>query len=536
MGTMRSVIAAAALAAAVIAVPAARAADPPACAPSDVEGGEWRSYGHDASNTRSQPEASLAAADAVTLAPAWTFSSTGAGGSGDFTGTPVVADGCLFVASNGGWVYTLNADTGELVWKAQVPNEGAINSSVAVDSGRVFVAVSKTSAPYVAAFDQATGELAWASDPVDVQAGSDSYASPVVFDGVVVTGVSGGAAELGDQTDRYAFQGSIIFQDAATGDVLKKTWTIHSPDEPDDGFAGAAVWSTPAVDPEEKAGYVGTGNPFQPEKEHDHANAVVRFDLDRASPTFGNIVGSYKGNIDEYLPGYSELPCFKWPGGQPTYPQGVGSCGDIDLDFGASPNIFEIDDRNVVGAGQKSGVYHVFDAANMEPVWTAVVGPPTPVGGIVGSTAFDGQSVFGPVTVPGHLWSVNGVDGGVRWVSATADGVHWGNPVAEANGVIYTVDFKGFLDAYDAATGAPLLHRPLIAGSDTGVGPVLSWGGVSVARDTVYATSGISGLPDGFIVAFRPGGGDGGGEGGGGGGGDPELPGVPEAPGEAARR
>jgi hypothetical protein len=94
--------------------------------------------------------------------------------------------------------------------------------------------------------------------------------------------------------------------------------------------------------------------------------------------------------------------------------------------------------------------------------------------------------------------------------------------VAVANGVVYTVDLKGFLDAFDAATGAPLLARPIVAGSGTGANPVLSWAGVSVARNTVYAAVGISGLPTGFVVAFRRGGG-----GGGGGGGLPPIPSLP---------
>src|SRR5438094_7658228 len=63
------------------------------CAPVGVTGGEWPTYGHDLSNTRHQDrERAIAPADVPTLAPAWTFSSTGAGGAGDFTGTPAVAD------------------------------------------------------------------------------------------------------------------------------------------------------------------------------------------------------------------------------------------------------------------------------------------------------------------------------------------------------------------------------------------------------------------------------------------------------------
>jgi plastocyanin len=206
-----------------------------------------------------------------------------------------------------------------------------------------------------------------------------------------------------------------------------------------------------------------------------------------------------------------------------AYPQGVGSCGDIDLDFGASPNLFTTGaGRRLVGVGQKSGVYHVFDAVTMKRVWTALVGPPTPVGGIVGSTAIDANGIYGPVTAPGHIWSLDR-DGSYAWLTPTGDAVHWGNPVAVANGIVYTVDLKGFLDAYDARFGEPLLHRPIFLQSGTGTDLVASWGGVSVARNTVYAAVGISGLPNGFIVAFRPGGGEDGG-------GVPEPPEAPDAP------
>src|SRR5207253_3892515 len=90
----------------------------------------------------------------------------------------------------------------------------------------------------------------------------------------------------------------------------------------------------------------------------------------------------------------------------------------------------------------------------------------------------------------------------------------YGESVAVANNVVYTVDLKGFLDAYDARNGIPLLHRPLVLGGPLGPDPVLSWGNVTVARNTVYAGVGVTALPNGFIVALRPGGGVGAGGGG----------------------
>ena len=524
-GRTRTLLAAAVVALPLVGVPLAEAAKA-SCAPVKHAGGEWRSYGHDDANTRTQErEKTIGPVEAATLAPAWTFSADDAGGSGDFTGTPVIADGCLFVGSNDGWVFAANADTGAPVWSTQLKKGGGVNSSVTVDAGRVYVGVSRIGSPYIAALDQRTGKVLWETT-IDTQPGSDTYASPVIFDGVIMTGASGGSAELGDETDRYAFQGSITYIETGSsprstkkpGTVLKKTWTVHSPKlNSKDEYAGAAVWSTPAVDPKAKVAYVGAGNPFRPQAEHKHANSLLKIDVDRTSKRFGEIIGFYKGTPDEYVPGFSDLPCYDIEGNPaPYYPQGIGECGDLDMDFGASPNLFTIDGRKVVGIGQKSGIYHVVDAKTMKPVWTSIVGAPTAVGGIVGSTAIADGNVFGPITTGGYVWSLAQKTGGQRWVMPTADGAHWGNPVAVANGVVYTVDLKGFLDAYDAATGAPLLHRSMMLGGK--VAPMASWGGVAIARNTVYAAVGMTGLPNGHVVAFRPGA-----SGGGGGG----LPGGP---------
>jgi polyvinyl alcohol dehydrogenase (cytochrome) len=447
----------------------------------------------------------------------------------------VIADGCLFVASNDGWVFAANADTGAVVWKTHLTGEdvpggrgggGGVNSSVAVEGGRVFANVSSISAPYMAALSETTGKILW-TRTIEKQVGSDVYDSPVYFDGMLFAGWSGGSAELGDEADRHLFQGGFVLLDAATGAVLRKTYTIRPPDKdeanPKDDFAGGAVWATPAIDAVGKFAYVGGGNPFRPEAEHPHTNAILKIDLNRRSRTFGKIVDSYKGTPDEYIPGFSDLPCVAFPAnlGGAAYPQGLGSCGDVDMDFGSSPNLFRDGaGRLLVGEGQKSGIYHVVDAKTMDMTWTSLVGPPSQVGGIVGSTAYDGEAVYGPITLAGYLWSVGRDQGTPRWVSPVADGAHWGNPVSTAGGVVYTVGLTGFLDAYDAGTGVPLLHRPLMLQSAND--PMASWGGVAIARNTVYAAVGITGLPTGYVVGFRPGGAGGGG----GGGGVPPIPGL----------
>src|SRR5437867_2826869 len=154
--------------------------------------------GHDYNITRfKEKEYTFGTLQAPTLQPAWAFSTDG---KGDCTGTPVEADGCVYMGSNGGWAFAINADTGKLVWRTKIP-KGEINSSAAVDHGRVYFDVSRSGAPSVLALDQGTGALLWRTDLTD-QPGSDTYASPVVWNGMVFSGWSGGSAELGDDKDR----------------------------------------------------------------------------------------------------------------------------------------------------------------------------------------------------------------------------------------------------------------------------------------------------------------------------------------------
>src|SRR5436190_1566255 len=80
-----------------------------ACAGS-APGGEWRSYGHDLSNSRTQPdEHAIGTLQAAQLQQAWIFNTASQAGSGSIQSTPTVADGCVFFATDfGGDVFALN--------------------------------------------------------------------------------------------------------------------------------------------------------------------------------------------------------------------------------------------------------------------------------------------------------------------------------------------------------------------------------------------------------------------------------------------
>lgn len=509
------------------------------CAPQGTfsTGGEWHMMSGDLAGSRNQTkELLLNAQDAATMAPVWTFDANRGSGvpNNEITGYPIVAKGCVFVGSSlatfgpEGYVFAINELTGELVWRTKT--KGGVYNTLAYDDGILYAFVSRIGRPYVAAIDAATGDVLWEST-VDNQVGSDAVSSPILFDGMVWVGISGTAAEI-NEGDRSAFVGNQVLLDARTGERLAKIWTIPEPLW-EDGFTGGSVWGTISIDPETKYGYAGTGNPFDYEAEHTNTNAVLKVDLARArdsdgdpvdsavitNPTFGQIVGTYRGNVEEYFPTAADtVPCQELEEISGVFALGL-ECLRFDLDFGVTPNLFRLSNgTKVVAAGQKSGVLHVINADTMQAEYTQLLGVPSLVGGIVGSSAYDGENLYGPHTIGGYLWSVAKDDGAVRWVAPTGSGINWGPPATYANRIIYTVDLAGFLDAFDAGTGLPLLKYPLIASPDSPGAlvpvterPPLTWGGVTVAHHTLFVSAGVGltsaglpSLPTGFVIAFRP--------------------------------
>jgi plastocyanin len=163
-----------------------------------------------------------------------------------------------------------------------------------------------------------------------------------------------------------------------------------------------------------------------------------------------------------------------------------------DHDFGASPNLIQgPDGQQLIGIGQKSGTYWALDRDTLDPVWNTMTGPSAQVGGIVGSTAYDGRHVYGPDTPLGESWAL-GRDGSPKWVSSDGGPLHF-NPTSVSNGVVYTADMSGFLTAREAGSGVVLTKIPLGAPS---------WGGVSIAGGSVFVAVGTQ-SSTGYIAAYR---------------------------------
>jgi polyvinyl alcohol dehydrogenase (cytochrome) len=419
-----------------------------------LAGGNWPLYGRDLANSRAGGTDGPSWNEVPTMRPVWSFKST----TGDFTGTPVISDGLLVAGSFGGTVFGLDASTGQQRWATAL--RAPINASAAIDGGVVFVPLATPGAPKLAALRASDGRLLWEAT-LDSQRDADVYGSPTTWNGRVYIGVSALYGEISDP--HVAVRGSILALSERTGRLLWKTYTVPA------GSDGGAVWSTPAIDTSTGRLYVGTGNAY-------HAPAAATTDsilaLDTAT---GQLVAHHQATGDDVWNETSNVTA------------------GPDADFGSSPQLITgSGGRELIGIGQKSGIYWAFDRRTLQPVWKTIVGPGAFTGGILGSTAYDGGRVFGPNTPLGEVWALD-ASGHLSWVSSDGGPLHF-SPVSAANGVVYSKDMSGLLTARDESTGLVLARLPI-------GGP--SWGGVAIAGGYVFTVTGIEGA-SGYVVAYRP--------------------------------
>src|SRR4051794_30574931 len=178
----------------------------------------WPMYGHDIRNSRNGGNEGPTLAKAPTLAEKWRFDSP----TGDFTGTPVVANGVVVAGDYSGAVYAIDAVTGKLRWKKQL--DGPVNASAAINmnapgSPTVYVPVGKDDAPRLVALSLATGAQRWKT-VLTTQQDSSAFGSPVFYHGLVYMGTSG---PNGD--DSHA-RGSVVAMGQRTGAVRWRTYTV----------------------------------------------------------------------------------------------------------------------------------------------------------------------------------------------------------------------------------------------------------------------------------------------------------------------
>ena len=164
------------------------------------------------------------------------------------TSSPIVAAQTVFVSTESGKVYALDAQTGRIRWSRTIGSSVRMTPSV-VD-GRLLVGVygrylrdgAAARGASMQALDPASGRVLWKT-PLNGVVRSE----PVVIHGVVYEGIAGGDGSSGCTT------GEIIALDERTGSVLPSAWrTSPKPRN------GGGIWSPLSYDG--SSIYFGTGN------------------------------------------------------------------------------------------------------------------------------------------------------------------------------------------------------------------------------------------------------------------------------------
>ena len=145
-----------------------------------------------------------------------------------------------------------------------------------------------------------------------------------------------------------------------------------------------------------------------------------------------------------------------------------------DSDFGQAPIYFTLDrgaeQRDVIGVGQKSGQYWLFDAEDGSTIWMTQVSPGGIAGGIQWGSAYDGERIYTSSAnsdnvewalpdgsfATGGLWSaLDPATGEILWQTADPNNAKSGGAATVANGVVYVCswDADGSLYALEAETG-----------------------------------------------------------------------------------
>ena len=341
---------------------------------------------------------------------------------------PTAAGGALFVGSHNGSVYALDQATGCTRWhfKAAAEVRSAVTITALPDGPEGDVpprrlAVFADRAANAYGVDAETGELLW-KQSVDPHPSAAVTGSVSAHDGRLYVPVSSNE-DVGPLDVNYAcctHAGAVVALDARSGEILWRTSTIQEPprvmgqtDVGTDivGPSGASVWNTPSISEEHGLLFVGSGNNHSRPASLG-SDSILAMDL-----VSGDLVWSHQAQVGDAW----NAACLWMVEDQSGCPTPVGP----DIDFGATTMLVPVDERELLVAGAKSGILHVFDAATGELVWKRRV-------------------------------SQGGAEDGIRYGMATRDGVLYVPSTDSRNDPNHGATARPGLYAISLDDGAPL--------------------------------------------------------------------------------
>ena len=493
---------------------------------SGLSGPGWNGWGNGPGNERFQAAvaAGLDPDSVARLTLKWAF---GYPGGTSAYGQPTVVMGRVFVGTDTGYIYSLDAATGCLYWSYR--SRAGVRTAMTVGSitvrGRaryaVFFGDLKANAY---AIDAQTGAKIWTAR-ADGHYTARITAAPALYRGrlyVPVSSWEGFQARVLDYPCCTAV-GSVTAFDANTGRRVWKTYSIARRPRPirrnSKGVqqwapAGAPIWNTPTIDPVRHAVYVGTGDgttyPAAPT-----SDAVLALDMGT-----GKVLWSRQVYPDDaFIVGCSGA------GFTDNCPKVAGPDWDIPM----SPMLRKLDSgRTLLIFGTKPGDVLALDPDRQgETVWRANalgdVPPPADAGaaptntnksrGPVWGGALDGRYAYFGLNA-GGVAALRIADGQRGWYaplnSTSAKTMTHAAAATAIPGVVFIGGSDGRLWAVSSEDGHSLWSFDTARPFDTvnGVhahGGSIAAPGPTVAAGMLFVGSGygvIGGTPGNVLLAF----------------------------------
>lgn len=424
----------------------------------------WNGWSADLANTHavSAGDGGLTAADLPKLTLKWALGFPEATSA---WAQPTVVGGRLFVGSQNGTVYSVDARSGCVVWIYTA--KGGVRGSVIIGprpgSGGRFNAYFTDQKGYAYAVDAGTGAQVWVVQ-VDPHPLIRLTGSPALYrDRLYVPTSSYEEVGKSSTYNCCTFRGAIVALDTKAGQVIWRAYPIADEPtlmgkRPDGGESwgpsGGAIWSAPTIDPKRSLIYAGVGNTYSGKGSQPGTDAIVAFDLKTGAMKWARQLE--QGDV------------YGCRNGEPN----CGSRQGPDYDFGASPVIARLPGgRELIIAGQKSGMAFGLDPDDGgKVVWEYRAGQGGSLGGIEWGIATDADQAYLPVAdqarpAPGGLHAVKLATGERVWFAPPVEQLLCGqrgrlcNAVQSAAvtvipGAVLSGAFDGGLRAYSTRDGS----------------------------------------------------------------------------------
>ena len=241
--------------------------------------GDIVSWGIGQQGQRYSPLKQINAQTINKLVPVWSFSFGGEKQRGQES-QPLIHNGVMFVTASYSRIFALDAKTGQKLWKYEhrlpdgiMPCCDVINRGAALYDNLVIFA---TLDAQLVALDQKTGDVVWKEKIDDYAAGYSASAAPLIANGLLLTGVSGGEfGVVGRVEARNPKTGQMVWTRPVVEGHMGYTFDKDG-NKKENGISGtagkswpgdlwktggAATWLGGTYNAKTGLAYFGTGNP-----------------------------------------------------------------------------------------------------------------------------------------------------------------------------------------------------------------------------------------------------------------------------------